>query len=175
MDRHRQQFSTIVDSPVFFLSLGPSAVIDSNVFTSHYFNITNNPVSRTTSPSTSTLTSSGIAATTNTADSSSSSSSTQVGLGVGLGVGIPIVLLLLALVGFLFYRNRKRNRPLLGGSPLQQSDFVIETGQKSPFGEAFEEGQRLSDEQRAGLLAQDPPIELPTRRSSVPVAELPER
>lgn len=168
-----QQFSP-VDSPIFFFNLGPSESIDSNSFTSHYFDMTNNPVSSTassTSSSATSTTTNQAGTTTTAAASNSSSNAEQVGLGIGLGLGIPILLLLVALAGFLFYRNRKRNRPPVGGSPPQQNESDIEMRHESQFGE----GKRLSDEQRAELLAQHSPTELPGHQKSVRVAELPGR
>ena len=190
-----QQFS-LSKFPVFFFALGPTAALD-NAWTSHYFNITKGPASTTTTSSTattssSTTTSGGTSssvvssATTSTTASttsgqpgsaitvsvqSSSSGAEQIGLGVGLGIGIPIVLLLAALVAFIVYRSRRKNKRSRAESPSYQSDNGIrmKTYNHAP------NGTRLSDEQQADLLIRSQPAELPSRRISTRLAELPSR
>ncbi|QIW97341.1 hypothetical protein AMS68_002859 [Peltaster fructicola] len=115
----------LLRSSLFYMQLTAADVSIS----SHSFNITVGPSSRTSSLSSSSTTSSttagsisASATSTSNTDSASNVDSgvVKVALGVGLGIGIPLVLLATIWLGFVIYRQNHRNRVLKPSADLSE-------------------------------------------------------
>ncbi|KAK4494105.1 hypothetical protein PRZ48_014403 [Zasmidium cellare] len=121
-----QTYSTnLTFSPIFFLWLNPNK---QDGFSSHYFNITKDPSSSSSSilststsalPSSTSATSAALVSASATAISSATTTPTashdsgltlNAGLGVGLGVGIPLVLIAGVFIGMKVMSQRRRSR-----------------------------------------------------------------